>query len=462
MNIKVPIFIIAAIFHYGFLFSQKTQQKPNIVFILIDDLGYSDVGYVNQKAGVSTPNIDKLKDKGATFTNAYAACPVCSPTRASILTGKYPSSLKLTCHIPGMGMEKYITKNNKGKKLMEAEFIDRLPLEEITFAEVLKEYGYNTAFMGKWHLAGEGSAKSLDGVLSPQFHPDKQGFDINIAGCAYGQPASYFSPYRNGTLSDGLDGEYLTDRLGDEACKYIENNKDDPFLLYFSTYSVHTPLQVPEDMVLKFNGSKYLAMIAVMDRNVGKIVQKIEELSLNNNTLIVLYSDNGGLWGNKPLRAIKGSLFEGGIRVPLIFSLPGKIPEKGSIDVPVTSPDIFPTILEVAGIDHGKHKQIEGESLWPLLTLERTKIDRAIYWHYPHHRTIEKSMACAIREGDWKMIWEFESDELSLFNLRDDIGETMNLARKHPEKLKRMHFKLKEWQKATDAQMPAPNPSYEN
>ncbi|MEQ6121225.1 sulfatase [Reichenbachiella sp. MALMAid0571] len=462
MSIKVPIFIILSIFQSSFLFSQKTRKKPNIVFILIDDLGYSDVGYVNQKAGVSTPNIDKLKDKGATFTNAYAACPVCSPTRASILTGKYPSSLKLTCHIPGIGMEKYIAKNNKGKKFMEAEFIDRLPLEEVTFAEVLKEYRYNTAFMGKWHLAGEGYAKSLDGVLRPQFHPDKQGFDLNIAGCAYGQPASYFSPYKNGTLSDGLEGEYLTDRLGDEACKYIEDNKDDPFLLYFSTYSVHTPLQVPEDMTLKFNGNKYLAMIAIMDRNVGKIVQKIEELSLDDNTLIVLYSDNGGLWGNKPLRSIKGSLLEGGIRVPMIFSLPGKIPKGSTIDVPVTSPDIFPTILEAAGVDHKKYKQVEGESLWPLLTQKQAEIDRAIYWHYPHHRTTEKSMASAIREGDWKMIWEFESGELSLFNLRDDIGETINLAGKYPEKLKSMHIKLKEWQKATYAQMPKLNPSYEN
>ncbi|WP_299546848.1 sulfatase-like hydrolase/transferase [Seonamhaeicola sp.] len=442
--------------------SKKDKKKPNIVFILADDLGYSDVGYMSQKIRINTPNINQLASNGMIFTNAYAASPVCSPTRASILTGKYPSTLNLTCHIPGMGMEQYVTKQSKGKKLMEASFIDRLPLEELTFAEVLKEHGYSTAFMGKWHLAGEGSAKTDDGIVDPRFHPEKQGFDINIAGCAYGQPANYFSPYKNGTIIDGPEQEYLTDRLAMEACQFIEQNKERPFLLYLSTYTVHTPLQAPEQTINKNKGNKYFAMIEKLDENVGKVLTKIKALDLDNNTLVIFYSDNGGVYGNSPLRANKGSLFEGGIRVPLLFSLPGKILPGTRNDVAVTSPDLFPTLLEAVGISHGRYKDLEGVSLWPLLTQKQKNIDRAIYWHFPHHREMEKSMGAAIRIGDWKLIWEFESEELSLFNLKEDISEAVNLKDKHPNKVKNMYSKLKKWQQETQVEMPNPNPEYEN
>ena len=459
-KVKSPLTVLLIAITFGFMACETKKQKPNIVFILADDLGYSDVGYRSQKPSINTPNIDQLAREAMDFTHAYSASPVCSPTRASILTGKYPSTLQLTCHVPGMGMEKYVSLNNKGQKLMEAEFIDRLPLEEVTFAEVLKKHGYSTAFMGKWHLSGEGSQKTVDGIVDARFHPDQQGFDVNIGGCAYGQPASYFSPYKNGTINDGPENEYLTDRLGTEACQFIEQNKESPFLLYLSTYTVHTPMQVPEDMLNKNNGNKYFAMIEKLDENVGRVLAKIKELGLSENTLIVFYSDNGGVRGNPPLRSNKGSIFEGGIRVPLLFSFPGKIQPGLQCEVPVTSPDIFPTLLEAVGISPNNYKGIEGESLWPLLTQKQSEMNRAIYWHYPHHRHIEKSMSAAIREGDWKLIWEFESDEVNLYNLRDDIGETLDLVDKYPEKTRTMLTKLKKWQKDTNVNQPLPNPEY--
>ncbi|MCG8310117.1 MAG: sulfatase [Cytophagales bacterium] len=436
------------------------EQAPNIIFILADDLGYSDVGYINQKPKVQTPNIDELAKSGMIFTNAYTASPVCSPTRASIMTGKYPATLQLTCHIPGIGMQPYLDRMNKKKQLMEAEFVDRLPLEETTFAEVLKENGYKTAFMGKWHLAGEGSQKTTDGVVDAMFHPDRQGFDINIGGCAYGQPASYFSPYKNATIAHGAEKEYLTDRLGTEACNFIEKNRNKPFLLCLWTYTVHTPLRAPQEIIEKYNGNKYLAMIDKLDENVGKLLEKVNELGLKDNTLIILYSDNGGLFENPPLNNHKGSLYEGGIRVPLIMSYPGKILAGSTCDVPVTSPDFFPTILETAGILSKKYENLEGKNLWPLLFQKDGFEERAIFWHFPHHRNTEKAMGAAVRAGKWKLIWEYESDKLSLFNLEEDVGETKNLANINPQKLKGLHKKLKTWLIKTNAAMPQPNPNY--
>lgn len=225
--------LISFIFIFFLLYACRANQPsslPNIVFIVVDDLGYSDVGYMKQKSKIHTPNIDLLVKEGMVFTDAYASAPVCSPTRASLTTGKYPATLKLTCHIPGMGMEKYLNKLNKGKKLKEAYFLDHLPTEEVTFAEVLKEHGYVTGYIGKWHLGGEGSIYTKDGIVNSAYHPDKQGFDVNIGGCAYGQPKKYFDPYQNGTIQDRKEGEYLTDRLGDEAVNFIERNKQKNFL----------------------------------------------------------------------------------------------------------------------------------------------------------------------------------------------------------------------------------------
>lgn len=438
----------------------ETATPPNIVLILVDDLGYSDVAYMHEKPGLQTPNIDRLANSGMVFTDAYASCPVCSPTRASLITGKYPATLKLTCHIPGMGMEKYLAKLSEGKKLKEAYFLDHLPLDEVTFAEVLKTKGYATAYIGKWHLAGEGSAYSKDGIVNAAYHPDNQGFDINIGGCAYGQPASYFDPYRNGTIADRKEGEYLTDRLGDEAVNFIEENKDKPFFLNLATYTVHTPLRAPASNVKKYKGNTYFAMIEKLDENVGKVMDKLNELNLTNNTVVIFYSDNGGLWDNPPLTGIKGTLYEGGIRVPLIVSFPDKIKPGSRSSVPVTTVDFFPTFLELAGISASDYPQLEGESLLPLLYQKAEMPERAIYWHFPHHRKEGLSMGAAIREGDWKLIDEFETEKLYLFNLKNDQAEENNLADKFPEKRDELLGKLKKWQQQIDAEMPAVNEDF--
>jgi arylsulfatase A-like enzyme len=435
----------------------KSETKPNIVLILADDLGYSDVGYMHQKPEIKTPNIDRLAKSGMVFTNAYTSCPVCSPTRASLLTGKYPATLKLTSHIPGIGMDKYVEKFSEGKKLKEAFFIDHLPLEEVTIAEVLKEQGYATGFFGKWHLAGQGSAYTKDGVVNSNYHPDHQGFDINIGGCAYGQPVSYFSPYNNGTIKDGPDGEYLTDRLGDEAVKFIDANKDHPFFLDLSTYTVHMPLQAPAETIEKYNGNKYFAMIEKLDQNVGKIINQLKKLNLIENTMVIFYSDNGGVFGNPPLRENKGSMYEGGIRVPLIISWPAKIAAGKTCDEPVTTVDFFPTMLELANVSPFNYKQLEGLSLLPFFKGNKSLPERAIYWHFPHHRDTELSMASAIREGDWKLIKEFESEKLYLFNLKEDLGENKNLISEYPEKAKMLLDKLEKWQVKVGAEMPQPN-----
>lgn len=432
------------------------ETSPNIVFVLVDDLGYSDVAYTGHKLNLNTPNIDKLAKSGMVFTNAYAAAPVCSPTRASILTGKSPAALKITCHIPGRDKAGYLALQNEGRLLHEASFLDQLPLNEVTIAETLQENGYNTGFFGKWHLAGSGSAFSnSNGVVAPQFHPEHQGFDINVGGCAYGQPDSWFAPYNNATIPEKEEGQYLTDRLGDEAVTFITENQNNPFFLYLSTYTVHTPLKAPEEALNNNNGNTYFAMIEKLDENVGRVIAELEQTGILENTLVIFYSDNGGLWGNKPLKGDKGSLHEGGIRVPLIVSWKGKIKAGQTNDSPVTSVDFFPTLMDFANIQHKSNKELEGESLMPLL-MNNTKLeDRALYWHFPHYRNKGLSMGAAIREGDWKLIWEFESDTLHLYNLKKDVGETNNLASSNTSIVEKLLTKLKNWQKEVDAEMPS-------
>lgn len=439
----------------------RNASHPNILFILADDLGYAEVGYVKTKPEIITPSIDKLASGGVVFTNAYAACPVCSPTRASILTGKSPAALDLTCHIPGMGMKKYIQYRSKGKPLMEARFIDRLPLEEITIAELLREEGYQTGFFGKWHLAGEGSQKTKDGMVAPEFHPDKQGFDVNFGGNAYGQPASYFSPYGNGTLKDGEEGEYLSDRLTSEAINFMDKSSD-PFFCYLSYYTVHEPHQAPRHLIAKNKGNRHHAMISSLDYNVGRLLEFLEQNDLDKNTLVIFYSDNGGLRDNPPLRDRKGSLYEGGIRVPLVLSYPTLIKAGTATDTPVSSYDFLPTLAELAGIPIDKLKGLEGESLVRILEGKKMKHSRPLFWHFPHHRNNKMSMAAAVREGDWKLIYQFEDQQYSLFNLKEDIGETTNLARSHPEKAKQLRKKLEKWQQKVKANFPQKNKSYSN
>jgi arylsulfatase A-like enzyme len=428
---------------------ESPQKKPNFVFFLIDDMGWMDLACQGSKF-YETPNIDRLAREGMRFTDAYAACPVCSPTRASILAGKYPARLNLTDWIPGQ--------REKNPKLLVPKFNQELPLEEVTIAEALKAAGYSCASIGKWHLGGE------------PYYPDKQGFDLNVAGTAKGQPPRYFSPYGIPTLADGPKGEYLTDRLADEAEKFIEQNRDRPFFLYLPHFAVHTPIQGKKDIVTKYaaktpdgdqKNATYAAMIESVDESVSRIVKELDALGLADRTVVFFMSDNGGLAGvtsNAPLRAGKGTLYEGGIREPMIVKWPGVIKPGTTASTPVTSTDFYPTILEMAGLPLKPEQHVDGLSLMPLLKESGPLRRDTLYWHYPHyHRT---TPAGALRHGDWKLIEYFEDGRLELYNLRDDLSEANDLATAMPGKARELQKMLAEWRRSVGAQMPTPNPNY--
>lgn len=457
-------------------------KKTNFLFILVDDLGWADVGCFGSKF-YETPNIDKLAAEGMMFTNAYAACPVCSPTRASIMTGKYPARMDTTDWFGAPqphNVHKHWTKN---KPLLPAEYNEQMPLSEYTIAEALKDEGYKTFFAGKWHLGP-----------TEEFWPEHQGFDINkggwLRGGPYG-PGKYFTPYGNPRLKDGPKGEHLPDRLATETAKFIEQNKNKPFLAYLSFYSVHTPLMTREDLKKKYaekakrmgiektvwkkqgerkvrqtqNHAVYGGMVEAMDMAVGKVLAKLKELALDDNTAVIFFSDNGGLstaegtpTSNLPLRCGKGWLYEGGIREPMIVKWPGVTKPASICHEPVISTDFYPTMLEMASLDPIPKQHLDGLSIVPLL--KGQKMDRgAIYWHYPHYGNQGSSPGAAVREGKWKLIEWFTDNKLELYNLKKDIGETKNIAGIHPKIVQILHKKLKNWQKQVDAKMPTPNPN---
>jgi arylsulfatase A len=428
-----------------------TRQKLNFVFFLIDDMGWMDLACQGSKF-YETPGIDRLASQGMRFTNAYAACPVCSPTRASIMTGRYPARLHLTDWIAG-----HVRPN---AKLRIPDWTKYLPLEEITIAEALKPAGYATASIGKWHLGG------------PEYWPDKQGFDLNFAGTNQGQPPSYFAPYKIQTIPSAPDGEYLTDRLAEEACKFIDANKARPFFVYLPHYAVHSPLMAKKDVIEKYkakadpaSGQKnatYAAMIQSVDECVGRVCAKLEELNLADRTVVIFMSDNGGVAGttsNAPLRAGKGTLYEGGIREPMIVRWPGAVKPGTTSDEAVISVDFFPTILEMAGVAPDPQRVIDGISFVPVLKQAGKLTREAIYWHYPHYHNT--TPGGAIRAGDWKLIEYFEDGRVELYNLREDLGETEDLAASMPEKAAELRKKLADWRKSVGAQMPTPNPDYD-
>jgi arylsulfatase A-like enzyme len=461
---------------FGFLFSGSTfgasikEEKPNFLFILVDDLGWADVKCNNPETFYDTPNIDKLAKNGIRFTNAYASCPVCSPTRASIMTGKYPARLNITDWIPG--------KNPKNTKLVGPKDKHELPLEEITIAETLKKDGYNTAFFGKWHLGDEGS------------FPEDQGFDINIGGHHKGSPpGGYYSPYKNPKLSDGPEGEYLPDRLTNETINFIEKNQEKPFFAYLAFYTVHTPIQASNRHIeyykkkrvkLKKSGEEqrtehdgitkliqdnaaYASMVKAMDENIGRLMDKLEELNLNKNTIIIFTSDNGGLstlfkrgypTSNEPLRAGKGWCYEGGIRVPGIIAGP-IVKSPGSIsDFPITSTDFYPTILDMAGLELMPGQHPDGVNLISIINDIGTPERETLYWHYPHYHGSAWTPGAAIRHGDWKLIVFYDKEKTELYNLSSDPSEKNNLANQMPEKTKELEMMLEKWQKSVNAQMP--------
>ncbi|MDB6122215.1 MAG: N-acetylgalactosamine 6-sulfate sulfatase [Pedosphaera sp.] len=432
------------------------SPKLNVVLILADDFGWTDLACYGSDF-YESPNIDKLAREGMKFTQAYSACTVCSPTRAALLSGKYPARLHVTDWIPGLPPE--------NPKLQVPDWTKYLPLQEVNIARALKSAGYATASIGKWHLGGEA------------YYPDKQGFDINIAGTEAPSPKSYFAPYNIATLPDGPKGEYLTDRLGDEALRYIEQHKDKPFFLYFPHFAVHLPVQGKEALVEKYRAKRhagltqsnavYAAMIESMDETVGRIRNKLDELKLADHTIVIFASDNGGrvpTTSNKPLRVGKGSCYEGGTRVPLIVYWP-KTTKPGSVsDTSVISMDLYPTILEMLGLEDSAHNAVDGVSLVPILK-QSGKLKRdALFWHYPHYQHYQLGGTTpygAIHAGDFKLIEFYDDMRIELYNLKEDIGEQNNLAAKMPAKADELRARLHVWRKEVGAQMPTPNPNYD-
>jgi len=434
--------------------SAAEGKRLNFVFILIDDMGWTDAACLGSKF-YDTPNIDRLAAGGMRFTDGYAACTVCSPTRASIVAGKYPARLHLTDFIPGRVLPH--------AKLRIPDWNKKMEPSEVTIAEVLKSAGYVTAAMGKWHLGP-----------SEEYWPRAQGFDVNVGGCQAGAPKSYFSPYNFPTMENGPKGEYLTDRLADEAVKFLQATKDKPFFLYLAHYAVHTPLQAKNELIekykgrirpeLKQNNATYGAMVDSVDQCVGRVLDALEELGIADRTVIFFTGDNGGLLrstDNSPLRAGKGSAYEGGVREPFLIKWPGAVKAGSVCSEPVISVDFYPTILEMADVKGDSRHHLDGQSLVPLLKQAAAKLNRqAIYWHYPHYHAGGATPYGAVRAGDWRLVEFYEDMRVELYNLRDDIGETNDLSKKMPGKAGELRKMLHEWRQSVDAQMPTPNPDY--
>ena len=432
---------------------------PNIVFIMIDDLGVGWVDYDGSRPEINTPNLERLARSGMVFGDAYASAPVCSPTRAACITGMSPARVGLTSHIPGKGK---VQRRAPEGGPPDAPMIYHLPLDLPSYARELKKQNYATGFIGKWHLAGAGSIHTPDGVVNRAWHPEHYGFDSNIGGCAFGQPRKWFDPYENGTIADRKEGEYLTDRLGDEAAAFIRDHHDGPFHLTYWPYTVHTPIQAPAELVKKNNGDAFLAMIESMDHAVGKVLDALEETNVRDNTLVVFYSDNGGHFPSEGLAEKKGSLLEGGTRVPMVVSWPGVIEAGATCEVPVTSVDFFPTFVHAAGGDTQGITELEGKDLMPLFRGE-SELDRdTLTWHFPHNRTeIRYTMGGTVVEGDWKLYQGYGVVPTALFNLKDDPLETRNAIAEHPEIATRLRGKLIAWLKSVEAKLP-PGVTYES
>ena len=454
------------------------MAKPNIVFMLADDLGWTDLGCYGSTF-YDTPNLDKLAKQGAKFTQAYAACPVCSPTRASLLTGQYPQRTGVTDYIGAQQPEKW----NRNTKLLPAKYDTELALEKTTTAEMLKAQGYATAFFGKWHLG-------------PQGHwPENQGFDVNMGGIDRGGPYGgdkYFSPYGNPRLPDGPKGEHLPARLASEVCQFMQANKEKPFLAYLSFYSVHTPLMARADLQHKYEARRkerkletkwgrddtrdvrltqdhaiYAGMVEAMDEAAGKVLMKLDELGLSENTIVIFTSDNGGLstsegWptSNLPLRGGKGWLYEGGIREPLIVRWPGVTKADSQIDVPVCSPDFFQTFMKASGAAAPQNQVLDGIDLMPILQGKKAP-ERALFWDYPHYGNQGGAPGAALRRGDWKLIEWYDDNSIELFNLANDIGEKNNRAAEEKTRVESMKSELHAWQKQVGARKAAPNEKYD-
>ncbi len=452
-------FTLAAVVLLSMLSRIAFAERPNIVLILADDMGAHDLGCTGSTF-YETPRLDRLAAEGMRFTRAYAACPVCSPTRAALMTGRWPARVGITDYIPGARVG----------KLLPADFLHQLPHEEVTVAEALRDAGYRTGMYGKWHLGGEG------------YLPDSQGFDESDS-----------SP--NGRGFQGVD---RADPLTEKALAFLERHQAEPFFLYLPHNLVHTPLLGKDSLVPKFEAKAaalpkraererfrpererqdrrvqdhavYAAMMADIDAQVGRVLDKLDELRLADRTLVIFTSDNGGLstsegspTSNAPLRAGKGWLYEGGVRVPLIVRWPGVVKPGASSDIPVVSTDFFPTLLDAAGAPLRPEWHQDGASLVPLfkqLEPPRALSERSLFWHYPHYGNQGGRPAGAVRDGDWKLIEFYEDGALELYNLAADPVEAIDLATKNPEQVQKLREQLRAWRASVGAKMPTVNPNY--
>jgi arylsulfatase A-like enzyme len=451
----------------------RADKAPNFVVILVDDLGYMDIGANNPHCFYETPNIDGLAASGTRFTNGYAANPVCSPTRYSLVTGKYPTRVRATNFFSG----------KRGGRFQPAPLNNNMPLDEITIAQALKEKGYATFFAGKWHLGS-----------SEEYYPQNRGFDVNIGGYHRGGPYSgkrYFAPFENPQIKvESPAGEHLPARLARETAGFIDANKDKPFLAYLAFYSVHTPLMGRPDLVEKYKKKAaavvgeefadeeqifsdkprnvrilqkhavYAAMVEAMDQAVGKVLQQLEASGVADNTVVLLTSDNGGLstsegspTSNLPLRGGKGWVYEGGIREPWIVRYPGVTTAGTECAEPICSIDLFPTVAAAAGVNIKHH--IDGIDIRPALS-GKTLNRKSLFWHYPHYSNQGGIPGGAIREGDFKLIERYEDGRVHLYDLAADIGETNDLAAAMPERVKQMRSRLHKWYQSVDAQFLQP------
>jgi arylsulfatase A-like enzyme len=507
---------------FSFTRAGAAERSPNVVLFLVDDLGWRDLGCYGSSF-YETPNLDRFSRESVRFTQAYAACHVCSPTRASVMTGKYPGRLQMTDWLPGRREYPF-------QQFTNARIRQHLPFEETTIAEALKDHGYATGHFGKWHLGEDPSG------------PLQHGFDVQVPRWNKGWPnAGNHAPFRLDGLSDA-PGDYLTDRLTDEALKYIEQNKDRSFFLYLSHFAVHDPIQGRADLVAKYQAKlkrgaaasptpfilegnpdaknpltrtaldamikdkayeghqvlanrtvkikqhqdnvQFAAMVENMDENFGRVISKLEALGLSEHTIVIFASDNGGMaaanfgrpdrviqpttldaaysTSNLPLRGAKGWLYEGGIRVPLMIKGAGRS-ERGTVSsVPAISTDLYPTILEMIGVPARPSQHRDGVSLAGILRSEKPPAREAIYWHFPHYSNHGmQSPGGAIRHGDFKLLEYFENNSVQLFNLREDVSEQRDLASSQPRKVEELRTRLHAWRKEVGAHMPTPNPEYD-
>ena len=450
----------------------QAGNRPNFLFIIVDDLGWADVGVNNPDTFYETPNIDALAGRGLRFSNGYMAGALCSPSRASVMTGKTPARLQMTNWIGARQPERYI----QNTPLRPAAYIPALPHKEVTIAETMRDAGYETYFLGKWHLGKD-----------QKNWPEHHGFETNIGGCMWNAPigpGKYFTPYGIPTLPDGPEGEHLPDRLAKETIAFLKRDHDRPFFTFLSFYSVHAPFVARADLEEKYlkkekaadawrpdrrtkfktvqNNVTYAAMVEAMDVAVGDVLNALKTTGLDKDTVVFFVSDNGGVikaTSNEPLRAGKCYLYEGGIRVPFIVSWSGHVKAGRVTDVPVTSTDFYPTILELAGIPAIPEQHSDGVSFVPLLNGDETFQRGDLFWHFPHYAGTAGPVS-AIRSGNWKLLHFYEDGRTELYDLSNDIGEHQNLSAQHPEKAEGLLRELNRWRKLSKAAEPDANPKF--